>query len=389
MAELVYAVITAGLWGLILVYGAVAILIVVCLRVMGRRSLWLVVVTVVALALDAAFLQALPVLGVSFGPVIEPWLALALGRGVVLLLAGGMAVEWSLLRNARPSLLGALVLLVVLQVLLSAWLVDIFVVEPHDVRGTRLAFHYPDLPADFPPLRIAHLTDTHVARWTRREAAVVEQVNAFQPDLILFTGDYLNLSYLGDETARRDFRRLVSQLRAPLGMYATEGSVDARDLPTLFDGLPVEVLDSEVRTLDWGGTPVHLVGVACWHDPAVDVPNLDRTLAAVPSDGGLRILLYHSPELVEAARGRGLHLFLAGHTHGGQFRLPFLGPVFSIPMYDPRYASGVFPLGGEEQGWMIVSRGLGMEGWMVPRVRWLCPPEVGLLTVEPDIPGDL
>ncbi|MBU1877485.1 MAG: metallophosphoesterase, partial [Chloroflexi bacterium] len=97
--------------------------------------------------------------------------------------------------------------------------------------------------------------------------------------------------------------------------------------------------------------------------------------------GGLRILLYHSPELIDAARDRGLHLFLAGHTHGGQVCLPFYGPLIAYPMYNPVNASGAFPLDDQGLGQMIVSRGTGMEGWVVPRVRWLCPPEVGLITI--------
>jgi len=384
MAEIVYAVVTAALCSLLVVYALAIGAIVLCWRSMGWRALWLAAVTAGFLALDAAFLRALPILNVSYGPALQPWLILALARGVILLLVSGVALGWSAIRHVRPRLFAALAILALCHLLLFAWTIDIFVVEPHDLRATRLTFRYPDLPADFQPLRIAHITDTHVERWTRREAAIVELVDAFQPHLVLLTGDYLNLSYLGDETARRDFRRLVNQLPAPLGMYATKGTVDARDLPTLFDGAPATVLNNEARTLDWHGTPVHVIGVRCDHDPAVDVPNLRRTLAQVPTDDGLRILLYHSPEIVEAAQNQGLHLFLTGHTHGGQFCLPFYGSLFSGPIYDRHHASGVFPLpaGDGRSGWMVVSRGLGMEGWVVPRVRWLCPPEVGLLTVE-------
>ncbi|MBU0493843.1 MAG: metallophosphoesterase family protein [Chloroflexi bacterium] len=378
MAFIVYAITALVLLSLLVVYALAGGLALVWLRRAGPRALWLLAVTAVSLALDAVFLWSLPALDISYGPARDAWLILALLRGAMLVLVWCMGL---LARSPRRGLALALTVLLASYVLLGGYLVDIFVVEPHDLRATRWTFQVPDRPADWEPLRIAHVTDTHVERWTRREAAVVEQVNAFQPHLILFTGDYLNLSYLGDETARRDFRRLVSELHAPLGMYATSGSVDGLDLPTLFNGPPVTVLDNEVHTVDWHGAPVHIIGVACTHDPVIDVPNLDRTLAQVPHDGGLRILLYHSPELIDAARDRGLHLFLAGHTHGGQVCLPFYGPLIAYPMYNPVNASGAFPLDDQGLGQMIVSRGTGMEGWVVPRVRWLCPPEVGLITI--------
>jgi predicted MPP superfamily phosphohydrolase len=95
-------------------------------------------------------------------------------------------------------------------------------------------------------------------------------------------------------------------------------------------------------------------------------------------DSGPIILLYHDPDLAEAAAKAGIGLYLAGHTHGGQVRLPLIGPLFTNSRYGRRFAAGRFGLGAMT---LIVSRGIGLEGAGAPRLRFLCPPEVVAITV--------
>ncbi|MGQ9667156.1 MAG: metallophosphoesterase, partial [Anaerolineae bacterium] len=90
----------------------------------------------------------------------------------------------------------------------------------------------------------------------------------------------------------------------------------------------------------------------------------------------LCLLLAHSPDQVREAEGRGVDLMLAGHTHGGQVRLPLLGAVVTGTRLGPRYAAGLFRWGDT---WMYVTRGIGTRG--LP-IRFLCPPEITLLVLE-------
>jgi len=257
--------------------------------------------------------------------------------------------------------------------------VDGFLIEPFSIQVTRHEFSFDRLPADAPPLRIVHLSDPHVERTTTRERKLVPLVDELQPDLILLTGDYLNLSYLGDETAQRDFRTLASQLHAPYGVYAVRGSVDSPALTEhLFAGLDIVVLENESVRLDINGQEIYLVGVACSHDLSIDIPRLDQALKGVPPDS-FKILLYHSPDIIEAASERGIDLYLAGHTHGGQIRLPLYGAIATSSMYHKEYEAGLFQVG---QTYLYVSRGLGMEGAAAPRARFLCRPEVAVHTLR-------
>jgi hypothetical protein len=83
--------------------------------------------------------------------------------------------------------------------------------------------------------------------------------------------------------------------------------------------------------------------------------------------------LYHSPDLAEAAAQAGVDLYLAGHTHGGQVRLPGWGALVTMSAYGKRFEAGQYRLGPTT---LYVSRGIGLEGLRLPRVRFLCPPEI-------------
>jgi hypothetical protein len=118
--------------------------------------------------------------------------------------------------------------------------------------------------------------------------------------------------------------------------------------------------------------PVLLAGNECpWFPPAPPwVPCTD-------ADRPFSILLSHSPDQLPWARRCGVDLMLAGHTHGGQIRLPVVGPIICPSRYGVRYASGLF---AEPPTLLHVSRGLAG----VQPLRWGCPPELTLLELQPN-----
>lgn len=337
-------------------------------------------------ALDLVLLKSLPLLGLSYGPAKVTFIVMGVARAIVsmtLALSLGLSMVWRRWRKRRinPSRSAAPYLKVFFGVhlFLSLCVVDGFFIEPFSLQVTYHELSFDRLSAQKPPLRIVHLSDIHVERTTKRERELVPLVDALEPDLILLTGDYLNLSYLHDETALRDFRTLASQLHAPYGVYAVRGSVDSPELTArLFAGLDITVLENESVRLDIKGQEVYLVGVACSHNLSKDIPRLDQALREVPPDS-FKILLYHSPDLIEAAAARGIDLYLAGHTHGGQIRLPFYGALATSSMYYKQYEAGLFQKG---QTYLYVSRGIGLEGAAAPRARFLCRPEVAVHTLR-------
>ncbi len=381
-------------------FNAQAVGLSLILGAAGARLWWLVfrrkrvawgapLITLFFVFLDWILMKSLRPLGFSFAPdhaVGLCFLLMALFRLLWLLAPIGVLAGWKrlsarLLSWPRPMTsftphLGALlaVNLGIFGLFLHGYLHG-----PFDLRTSQVSLTFADLSAARPPLRIVHLSDPHVERTTAREKEIVRRVNDLEPDLIMLTGDYLNTSYLGDETAISDFRSLVSQLSARYGIYAVRGSVDPPALTArLFDGLEVVVLENESVRLDVHGQEIYIIGVSCSHKLRIDYPRFDRALEGVP-DEAFTILLYHSPDLMEKAVDEGMDLYLAGHTHGGQIRLPFYGAILTCSIYGKRYEAGLYH---EGDTYLYVSRGLGMEGGSAPRVRFLCPPEIVTYTLQ-------
>jgi predicted MPP superfamily phosphohydrolase len=327
---------------------------------------------------DWALLRALPLLKLSFSTEIWfPLLVSVLVR-LALLVALAVASPWigrlGHLSAGRPYPHLLLALYLVAQVSLTLIQVYAYVVEPLWVETTELSLAFERLDGNAPPVRVVLLSDIHIERASYREAHVVREVNALQPDLILLAGDYLNLSRLSDPVSAQQFREFVGQLRAPYGIYAVRGSVERSPafMEELVAGTPIVWLEQETLTLDVRGQRIALIGVACSHTRSIDTARLDQAYRGVPEDT-FTLLLYHSPDLMPQAARRQIDLYLTGHTHGGQISLPFYGAIVTGSVYGKRYEAGLYHLQGTT---MYVTRGLGFEGGPAPRARFFARPEI-------------
>ncbi len=312
--------------------------------------------------LDWLLLALLPVLSVSYGPPKPPTAVLAALRTVVAFIP-----------------FPAPIIALLLQVFGTALVVYAFYIEPRFIRVTHQTLVSPKLHAST-KLRVLHLGDLHIERITRRERQLLRLVDEIKPDLILFSGDFLNLSYRRDPKAIQDAREVLAQLKAPLGVYAVTGSpaVDLTDVtPGLLKDLPLHWLRDEKVGLQVGEDRVDLLGVSCTHRPFEDGPRLAKLLN--PGAEHFSVLIYHTPDLAPIAASKGVDLQLSGHTHGGQVRLPFIGALFTGSLYGKRYEAGRYPQGNMT---LYITRGIGLEGAGAPRVRFLCPPEIILWDIQ-------
>jgi predicted MPP superfamily phosphohydrolase len=346
---------------------------------------WLVVGRAAALVLaaalaffclsDALVLVSLPRLRLSFGPVGPQLYGLELPRLAVAALALLPAAWW----GPAPALVG----LATINLGASLALVWGALVEPFRLDLSRLALAGDPLPHDAPPVHLLHISDIHVERFGQREELLLRKVRTLAPDLIVLTGDYVNLSYVDDPVAHADTRRLLAALATlagPGGIYAVLGSppVDRNSAP-LFDGLPIHLLRGEMATVDLGdGRRLALLGLDCSHDPQADAQRLAAIAAQAPANT-FRVLLYHSPELAPVAPELDINLYLCGHTHGGQVRLPLYGAIMTSSKLGKRFEMGHYQVGQTD---LYVSRGVGLEGMAAPRVRFLSPPEIALFSLN-------
>ncbi len=331
-------------------------------------------IAVVFLAIDWAMLALLPRYQRSWGPVTPSLLALTLLRTA-------LAWLWSPWLLTHPTLLDwpGRVVLVACDLLVSGAAFYATWLEPFRLTTTQASLSLPNWPAD-DALRLLHITDLHYEDESPRERAVLAAVEELHPDLIVLTGDYLNLSSVHDPDAQAAARAFLGQLKAPLGVYAITGSpaVDVVGIvPEIFAELPIHWLDDSVAEITWQNTTLWLLGVRCTVDAQRDAAALRRVRQAVPRDAAT-LLLYHTPDLMPEAMALDIDLYLAGHTHGGQLRVPLYGALFTSSRWGKRYEMGRYQAAKTT---LYVSRGLGMEGLGAPRARFLAPPEIVLWTL--------
>jgi hypothetical protein len=331
--------------------------------------------------IDWALLAALPRLGLSYGPLTIPLASITAVRlGVFTLVirplfwlaqrANGIPPAHRLARAGLAALWLANLGILALEIYGLYF-------EPFNLRTSQVHLAGPGKDAGA-PLRILHLSDLHIERITRRERELIQQSRALQPDLIVLTGDYANVDYLDDPHTWQDIHNLLSQLSAPLGVYAVTGTVDTPEgMRETLQDTSVELLDDEARRIETGGETIYLAGVSNLQRNR-DAQVL-RSLMSNAPEGAYKILLYHTPDLIETAEALQVDLYLAGHTHGGQVRLPFYGALVTLSAYGKQFESGLYQLNPTT---LYVSRGLGMEGWGLPRARFLCPPEMVLLELD-------
>ncbi len=325
---------------------------------------------------DAALLHSLPKQKISFGAWQAQWMALALPR---LFVACGLAVLALFIGD-----IWSFWLFVIVQVLGTILLLWGAFFEPFRLGVSEILVLSDRLPIGTPAIRILHISDLHVERLTNREERVVYLSRELKPDMIVMTGDYLNLSYNRDPETLAQTKQLLRKFSAPYGVYATLGSPSAdyrKNVVPLFDGSSIKLLRQEWEVVDLGrGRKVVVLGLDCTHLLPLDATHLAELMQDAPADLP-QMLLYHSPELMPEVAGFGVDLYLCGHTHGGQVRLPILGPLLTSSQLGRRFVMGLYKIGRTH---LYVSRGVGLEGLSAPRVRLFCPPEMTLVTIVPN-----
>lgn len=247
------------------------------------------------------------------------------------------------------------------------------------------------------PLRVLHLSDLHLQPGQGHKRRFVERLTATGPDLVVVTGDIVGHPDAIDEavallgrvgTGRRAVAVLGSNdyylptLRNPLRYISGPsepvfaGRMDTQRLVAGLDDRGWEWMDNRRCTLPTPAGPVDLVGLGDAHLNA-DHPEVITFDGEVPDDTALRLGVAHAPYLrvLDVFDGHGFDLALAGHTHGGQVRMPFVGALVDNCDLPLSMARGTSRYGIDL--WLHVSAGLGASRYAP--MRFSCRPEASLL----------
>ncbi len=217
------------------------------------------------------------------------------------------------------------------------------------------------------PIRLALVSDLHVVRPGPREDRLIELLEAERPDAIAMNGDFAALGGTPEACGPA-----VERMHAPLGLWATLGNWDyghsVDDWRAFLGARGVRLLCNEAAPL------FESVWFAGLDDALAGWPDADAALAMTPPDAFV-VGLVHCPVLFDDVAGR-FPLVLAGHTHGGQVRIPGLPPLY-MPKGCWPYVEGWYESRGSR---MYVSRGIGCPS--LP-IRVACPPEIAIFELVP------
>lgn len=254
-----------------------------------------------------------------------------------------------------------------------------FWIEPRRLVVRDVPISLSNWPPSVGPLKVAVLTDLHVGsphHSIARLKRIVDEVNRRDPDLILLLGDFVIQGVVGGHFVQpEDIARELSVLQSRLGTYAVLGNhdwwFDAERVRAALNKAGITTLEDSAAVVKTAWGSLWLAGISDYWEGRHDIQAALRT---VPADAPV-IAFTHNPDVFTDVPSR-VSLTVAGHTHGGQVKLPFIGAPVVPSRYGQRYAAGHVIEGGRH---LFVSSGTGTS--ILP-VRFRVPPEVAILHVQ-------
>lgn len=236
------------------------------------------------------------------------------------------------------------------------------------VRKTTLKFD--KLPQAFDNFKIAQVSDIHCDRVGLSDLSFIKKIKDFNPDIIVITGDVLD-SYNNDMDIAYN---ILSQLAIIAPCYFVSGNHELRlpkeydDLKNIMKKLNITYMNNSNQLITKNNESINLVGVEDYNffkneDNLNHRANFIKTLEELYSPNHFNILLSHRPEKFPIYADIKYELIFSGHAHGGQWRVPFVGGIFSPSQgFFPKYTNGNYTL---EDSTIIVSQGLGNSSFPI------------------------
>lgn len=243
-------------------------------------------------------------------------------------------------------------------------------IEPGRIAYEQHSVPLPGLHPSLEGFRLVHLSDFHynlAQDDLSHVQAVVTYSNTLQPDLVVLTGDFVDNDLDGLDV----IAETLGELQGRYGCYAVLGNHDhkqgASKVRRALEKGGITVLWNENVTLTGDAAALSLVGIDDWLRGR---PQVSSALDGLPRTT-TTIALMHEPDVADVlCRYPQIQLQLSGHSHGGQIRLPGIGPLI-LPSLGHKYHQGLYQI---EHLWLYTTRGVGTLS-NVP-LRFNCPPEL-------------
>lgn len=248
------------------------------------------------------------------------------------------------------------------------------------IRIEKTDLHFKDLPASLDGFKIVHISDIHADEYTGKKkiARYIRKVNQQQPDLIIFTGDlisygndYIRMAAreLGKAKATYGTISVVGDHDYWAGVQNVEDALDEQGIPMVRDSNYKVTIDSTTQALVTGVTQVYSKKVP---------PAVADSLSRYSGPAAIKIFATHqvADHLIKDAQRSHYDLMLAGHTHGGQLWVPFMGMSFSPSNLETDYVRGVYHLGK-----LVLNVNSGL-GFTLAPIRYDAPANISVIRLR-------
>lgn len=265
-----------------------------------------------------------------------------------------------------------------------AVLVAFFTYENNSITITEIAFKNDKIPEEFKGYKILQISDLHNKEFGSKQNKILSKIEKIKPDVIVITGDLID----SDKTDIDVAMDLINKAIDIAPIFYVSGNHEAWScsydtLKPKLEEAGVVVLDNEKKEISKDKSSIEIIGLSDISFTDSDeleytgygkIEGLLDNLA--PKNNKFKILLSHRPELFDIYSNSNVDLVFAGHAHGGQFRLPFIGGLIAPDQgFLPKLTEGIHTMNNTS---MIISRGLGNS--IIP-VRVFNRPELIVVTL--------
>lgn len=305
----------------------------------------------------------------------------------VLLLAAAIGLLLVTRRRRRSrGLLVAAISLAMAAVLVAAVTVYATRIEPEKLQLRKVTIRTDKVER---PVRIVHISDIQSASVGNYERKVFRRIKELEPDIVFFTGDLLQpIRPATFESELPKISDLLRELGPPMGLYGVTGDTDGRFADEGTEEIGgMTLLSNEEAEVRGTGVSLRILGLTLWQSRYSDsrYSDVSRRVLSWLNQGNtddFTIVLGHDPDYAMGLTDMPVDLCLAGHTHGGQIRLPLIGPIINVSQVPRAWVRGYRNIGRTR---LNVSAGIGcFHRYGLPSIRFNCPPEITLIELRPE-----
>lgn len=248
----------------------------------------------------------------------------------------------------------------------------IILLSSHWIKVTEQTVNISKLPKEINGLKVLHITDWHNKSFDKAELNILRPLEGKDFDLVVLTGDIIDSNIKQFEPLKPQIKELLDT--APV--FAVLGNHDwyngGKSLIKELESLGVIVLENTSTIFEFNGFHFPIVGVSDYFTGKADIDKAFLNL-----NGEFSLVITHDPQIFPRIAQKGPSILFAGHTHGGQLRLPFIPTIYAPGQgFFPKYGKGLY-LEGDSV--LFVSTGLGSTG--VLPIRFWNRPELAVITL--------